>query len=326
MGRSLLPPARPAESARRARRHARVGLAHGGYRPELVDDDLSLQADVSDRAAVTAVVGRTTFGQIDLLVSAAGYYEEGIDVVDISLDQWDRMLAVILGGTVNCCAAVLPYMLRQGEGTIVAISSELALAGSATDLHYVAAKGAVLGFVKSLAMEVAGTAIRVNAVAPGHRHTAAGRGLAVAQARLSRHAAARPARHPGGDRPRGVPPGHRGIHVLRRSAVTQRRGGDLTCRGMGTARIPASGVGWHWSPGPPGLGHATALRLAADGFAVAVNDIADDGRLADLAGQIGGMAVPADISDPAAGRPLPGLSPTSSGPSRSWSPTPQRWR
>jgi NAD(P)-dependent dehydrogenase (short-subunit alcohol dehydrogenase family) len=50
-----------------------------------------------------------------------------------------------------------------------------------------------------------------------------------------------------------------------------------------------------------GLGHATALRLAADGFAVAVNDIADDGRLTQLAGQIGGIAVPADISDPAAG-------------------------
>jgi len=50
-----------------------------------------------------------------------------------------------------------------------------------------------------------------------------------------------------------------------------------------------------------GLGHATALRLAADGFAVAVNDVTDDGRLAELAGRTGGIAVPADISDPAAG-------------------------
>jgi 2-hydroxycyclohexanecarboxyl-CoA dehydrogenase len=68
------------------------------------------------------------------------------------------MLAVILGGTVHTFAAVLPHMPARGEGSIVAISSELALAGSATDLHYVAAKGAVLGLVKSLAVEVAHTA------------------------------------------------------------------------------------------------------------------------------------------------------------------------
>ena len=55
-----------------------------------------------------------------------------------------------------------------------------------------------------------------------------------------------------------------------------------------------------------GLGHATALRLAADGFAVAVNDIVDDGRLTELAGRIGGIAVPADISDPAAGPAMAG--------------------
>jgi 2-hydroxycyclohexanecarboxyl-CoA dehydrogenase len=151
----------------------RSGWRTAGIDLNASDTDLSLRADVSDRAAVTEAIDQVAgqWGRIDLLVSAAGYYEEGIDVADITLDQWNRMLRVILGGTVNCCAAALPHMLSRGEGTIVAISSELALAGSATDLHYVAAKGAVLGFVKSLAMEVAETAIRVNAVAPGPTDT-----------------------------------------------------------------------------------------------------------------------------------------------------------
>jgi len=134
--------------------------------------DLSRQLDVTDREAVRGAVEESAerFGSVDLLVTAAGY-DERIPVAEIPKERWDRMLGVLLGGTVNACAAALPYMLRQDRGAIVAISSELGLAGSEDDVHYATAKGAVIGFVKSLAVETAHTGVRVNSVAPGPTDT-----------------------------------------------------------------------------------------------------------------------------------------------------------
>ena len=134
--------------------------------------DLSLIADVADSAAVRAAVDQATreLGPISLLVTVAGHYEM-LPISEIGIERWHRMLAVHLGGTRNACMAALPGMLERRSGRIITISSELALAGGDGDAHYVAAKGALIGFTKSLAIEIADRGVRVNSVAPGPTDT-----------------------------------------------------------------------------------------------------------------------------------------------------------
>lgn len=152
-------------------------LADRGWRVAGLDlreseTDLSLTADVTDAAAVREAAQRAEreLGPVSLLVTVAGYYEM-VPVSDIGVEAWRRMLMVHLGGTRNACAAVLPAMIERGEGRVITISSELALAGGEDDAHYAAAKGAIIGLTKSLAAEVADRGVLVNSVAPGPTDT-----------------------------------------------------------------------------------------------------------------------------------------------------------
>ncbi len=134
---------------------------------------LSLEADVTDAAAVRRAAERAQreLGRIELLVTSAGTYEM-LPVADITPERWQAMLRLHLGGAANACRAVLPEMLRAGDGAIVMISSELAIAGGDGDAHYAAAKGAVIGFTRSLGIELGARGVRVNSVAPGPTDTA----------------------------------------------------------------------------------------------------------------------------------------------------------
>jgi NAD(P)-dependent dehydrogenase (short-subunit alcohol dehydrogenase family) len=134
--------------------------------------DLPLTGDVTDPSAAVRAVSEAerALGPVDVLVTAAGYYEM-VPFGEITGAQWQRMLSVHLGGLANFARAALPGMLRRRAGSIVAVSSELAVGGGDGDAHYAAAKGAIIGLVRSLAAEAAPAGVRVNSVAPGPTDT-----------------------------------------------------------------------------------------------------------------------------------------------------------
>lgn len=126
------------------------------------------QADIADETAV-ASLGREVldrFGHVDILVNNAGIFTQAL-VEDLSLADWDRVLAVNLRGTFLCSQTFLRSMLDRRSGRIINIASQLGQIGGTEVAHYAASKAAVIGFTKSLAREVAQRGVLVNAVAPG---------------------------------------------------------------------------------------------------------------------------------------------------------------
>jgi 3-oxoacyl-[acyl-carrier protein] reductase len=109
------------------------------------------------------------FGRIDGLINNAAYFREVklTPFEEIDPDIWDRIFQVNVRGVWQCSKAVMPAMRSQNSGSIVNISSVVAVAGQPGYLHYVATKGAVLSMTKGLAKEVGKHGVRVNCIAPG---------------------------------------------------------------------------------------------------------------------------------------------------------------
>ena len=132
------------------------------------DAEFAYTADVTDRTAVddalTAIRGQ--LGPVTVLVNAAGL-EKFKRFTDITFDDWQRVIDVNLNGVFHCVQAVLPDMIEAGWGRIVNISSSSTHSGQPFMSAYVAAKSAVNGLTKSLALEYGPSGITVNAVPPG---------------------------------------------------------------------------------------------------------------------------------------------------------------
>jgi 3-oxoacyl-[acyl-carrier protein] reductase len=128
--------------------------------------------DVSNPEDVQRMVSRAeeAYGPPEVLVNNAGFLQQR-RFVDLTPEDFDRMLTVHLRGTFLCTRAVLPEMLSRGHGIVINIASQLGQIGGVELSHYSAAKAGIIGLTKSLAREVSAEGVRVNAVAPGPTNT-----------------------------------------------------------------------------------------------------------------------------------------------------------
>jgi 3-oxoacyl-[acyl-carrier protein] reductase len=133
---------------------------------------IKIQADVADIARVTGMVETVLkqFGRIDFLVNNAGAFRDS-RVRNMDREIWEEVIAVNLSGTFNCTRAVIEQMISQGFGRIINITSIVAQMGSIGASNYAAAKAGIIGFTRSLALEVASKGITVNALALGYINT-----------------------------------------------------------------------------------------------------------------------------------------------------------
>jgi NAD(P)-dependent dehydrogenase (short-subunit alcohol dehydrogenase family) len=158
-----------ARSADKLRAHAEKITQTGGRA-------LAARTDISRLSDVEEMVKKTIqeFGRIDVLVNNAAYTEISLKPFHETKPQdWDGEINTTLRGTLNCCWAVLPQMMKQNSGRIVNITTAGVKTGSQYLSLYGASKAAVAQFTRSLAMEMVPFGILVNAVAPGMVKTGA---------------------------------------------------------------------------------------------------------------------------------------------------------
>ena len=133
--------------------------------------------DLTVEGALDGVVAQTMelFGRVDIMVNTVGGFRAGTPVHQSPLETWDFLLGLNLRTSLVAAKAVIPVMLRQGNGKIVMVAARAAWAGGANMAAYSASKAAVMRLTESLAAELKASGINVNCVAPGTLDTAANR-------------------------------------------------------------------------------------------------------------------------------------------------------
>ncbi len=162
---------------------ARVLFVHYDPDEQAANDTLSLlnnmgveaqahKLDVSSFEAIKTFFTRVAkeYQRVDVLVNNAGITQDGF-LMRMSANQWNQVLAVNLSGVFNCTKAVIRPMIKERSGRIINISSVVGQIGNIGQANYAASKAGILGFTKSVARELAGRGITVNAVAPGFVNT-----------------------------------------------------------------------------------------------------------------------------------------------------------
>lgn len=132
---------------------------------------ITMVCDVTNEQSVKVMVDETAkqFGSVDVLVNNAAYFMNVKKSVfwEMAVDEFEKAMAVNVRGVWLCAKATAPYMIKQGKGKIINVSSSVALSGNPNYIHYVGSKGAVIAMTRAMARELGDYNIAVNTIAPG---------------------------------------------------------------------------------------------------------------------------------------------------------------